>query len=275
MANKRFHQRVHGEHREKPLKKVPPTQRKHFPVKLNKGTDAYAVYTAGLRKQVATCQRTRDLCFRLPGQAGSSRVMNTTLLFAELLIIGLQAAVWIFLLLLNILGTGWVQTIQSSILVNWQTFLLIILLSVFYVIGVIVDRLADAVFSRWEWKLRRTGFPDPPMPVVVLRFELARGNEHLNHQFEYNRSRMRISRASALNFGLTTLMGVIFILARVQTASLNARLICLLTTVLMGTALTLGAAFTWRKLMRGYFGMLKEYSRVIQPKKVEVNSLKG
>jgi len=85
------------------------------------------------------------------------------------------------------------------------------MLSIFYVIGIIIDRVADALFSGWERKLRKIGFPDSPMPIVVLRFELARGNEHLNHQFEYNRTRMRISRASALNFGLATIMGIIYV----------------------------------------------------------------
>jgi len=202
--------------------------------------------------------------------------MNTTLLFAELLIIGLQSAVWIFILLMNVLGTRWVQVIQASNLAAWQTVIVVIALSVFYVIGVIIDRASDALFSKWERSLRRTWFPDPPMPIVVLRFELARGNEHLNHQFEYNRSRMRISRASALNFGLTTLMGVIFILTRAQISSLHATWTLFFTIVVIGAALTLGAAFTWRKLMRGYFGMLKEYSRFIQPKEVEtVSALKN
>ena len=194
--------------------------------------------------------------------------MNTTLLFAELLIIGLQAAVWMFLLLINVFGIGWVQSVQAGNLATWQAPILIVLLSVFYVIGVMIDRAADVLFSRWERKLRRIGFPDPPMPLVVLRFELARGNEHLNHQFEYNRSRMRISRASALNFGLATLMGTIYILMRAQTASPNAKWILVFMALTIGIALTLGAAFTWRKLMRGYFGMLKEYSRFIEPKDV-------
>jgi len=107
------------------------------------------------------------------------------------------------------------------------------------------------------------------MPIVVLRFELARGNEHLNHQFEYNRTRMRISRASALNFGLATIMGIIYVLMRSQTSSPNEKWSLFIITLIIGTALTLGAAFTWRKLIRGYFGMLKEYSRFIQPRDVK------
>jgi hypothetical protein len=41
--------------------------------------------------------------------------MNTTLLFAELLIIGLQAGVWLFFLLfLSIFGLDWLQTLQAT-----------------------------------------------------------------------------------------------------------------------------------------------------------------
>ena len=93
--------------------------------------------------------------------------MNTTLLFAELLIIGLQSAVWIFILLINVFSIGWVQTLQTSNLTNWQTAILIVLLSIFYVIGVIIDRAADALFSKWEKKLSR----------IVRRCERARHSE--------------------------------------------------------------------------------------------------
>lgn len=199
--------------------------------------------------------------------------MNTTLLFAELLIIGLQTAVWILLLLINIFGTGWIQTIQTSHLADWQAAILVVLLSVFYVIGIIIDRVADALFSGWERRLRRAGFPEPPMPIVVLRFELARGNEHLNHQFEYNRTRMRISRASAVNFALATIMGILYILIRSQASSPNEKWILAFVILIIGTVLALGAAFTWRKLIRGYFGMLKEYSRFIQPRDVKPTSV--
>jgi len=56
---------------------------------------------------------------------------------------------------------------------------------------------------------------------------------------------------------------------RSQTSSPNEKWILFSITLIIGTALTLGAAFTWRKLIRGYFGMLKEYSRFIQPRDVK------
>jgi hypothetical protein len=186
--------------------------------------------------------------------------MNTTLLFAELLIIGLQAGVWLFFLFLSIFGLDWLQTLQATKLSDWQTLILIISLSFFYVLGVIIDRVADALFAKWDWRIRRRAFPDPALPIVVLRFELGRDNEYLNRQFEYNRSRMRIARASSVNFGLTTLLALVFLLTRVHTAGPEERWDYAFAILIVGIVLTGSAALTWRKLMRGYFGMLRDYS---------------
>ncbi|HLO13996.1 MAG TPA: hypothetical protein VK206_04145 [Anaerolineales bacterium] len=39
--------------------------------------------------------------------------MNTTLVFAELLITGLHTGIWILLLALNVFGTHWLQDLPS------------------------------------------------------------------------------------------------------------------------------------------------------------------
>ena len=184
--------------------------------------------------------------------------MSTTLLFAELLIIGIQAGLWISLLLLNIVGFSWLPNIQFAIIADWQTLIVILLLSFLYVVGIIVDRVADTIFSKWEYRLAKEGFPERDSPLVVLRFATSKDDEHLNHQYEYNRSRMRISRSSAINFALTTIFAVLLVVVHGQSSPNGLRWNLAIAIFMLGTLLSLSAVYSWRKLMRGYVGMIRD-----------------
>lgn len=195
--------------------------------------------------------------------------MNTTLLFAELLIIGLQTSLWTFLLVLNVFGNSWFQVLQSTGLYNWQAVIIILLLSIFYVLGIIIDRLADLVFSRWDRRIADKIIPHPPWPISVMRFELGRDNEYLNRQFEYTRSRMRIARASSLNFGASTILVMLLILTRLQSTSATERWEYFIFTSIIGVLLTVAAIYSWHKLTRTYFGLVKANYELYNAKQVE------
>ena len=70
--------------------------------------------------------------------------MSTTALLAELVIIGIQTCTWMSLFILTIFGYKWVPTIASS-LKNWTILITIISVSIFYTVGIIIDRLWDGV----------------------------------------------------------------------------------------------------------------------------------
>lgn len=182
--------------------------------------------------------------------------MNTTLLFAELLIIGLQASVWLFLLALVVFGTNWLQALSTLGLADWQTAIVVIALSIVYVLGIIIDRLADLVFARWDKKIRERIFPNAPLSIGVMRFQLGKDNEYLNRQFEYTRSRMRISRASILNFILMTILGVILI-AQLQFPTTEEKTKSLITALSIGVFLSVSAIYTWNKLTQTFIGLVK------------------
>jgi hypothetical protein len=183
--------------------------------------------------------------------------MNTTLLFAELLIIGLQGSLWIFLLVLNIFGYRWLQGLHSTGLSEWQAVLIALLLSFVYVLGIIIDRLADLIFSRQNKSIGEKIIPNAPFPVSVMRFTMGKDNEYLNRQFEYTRSRMRIARASSLNFGLSTILAATFILLRLQNLNSMEKWVCFFFVLLTGIFLTAATVYTWNKLMRTYFELVK------------------
>ena len=119
--------------------------------------------------------------------------MNTTLLFVELLIAGTQVSVWLLMLILTLFGYSWIQ-VQG--ITDWQSIMVVLFLAFSYTLGVVFDRFADSVFEPWNRRLKNKMMPNPPLPIVVMRFEIGKDNEYLNHQFEYTRSRMRIARLS-------------------------------------------------------------------------------
>jgi len=182
--------------------------------------------------------------------------MNTTLLFAELLIIGLQASLWLFVLMLVVFGVNWLQALATIGLADWQTVIVVIALSIIYVIGIIVDRLADFAFTAWDRKMRNRIFPNAPLPIGVMRFQLGKDNEYLNRQFEYTRSRIRISRASILNFVLTTIFGV-WLIIQLQFPSPPEKTKFITVALCCGILLTFSAIYTWHKLTQTYISLVK------------------
>lgn len=121
--------------------------------------------------------------------------MNTTLLFAEILIVGLQSGVWLIFLLFSVLGIDWFQNI-SALLKDWQTVLLAILIPLLYVMGIIIDRFSDRIFENWNERTKKSVMGNEQLSLTIMRFALGKDNEFLNQQIEYTRTKMRIARAS-------------------------------------------------------------------------------
>jgi|YNPNPStandDraft_1061719.scaffolds.fasta_scaffold104357_2 hypothetical protein len=198
--------------------------------------------------------------------------MSTTLLFAELLIIGLQATIWLSLIVVNIWGYKWLSALQAVGLSDWQTVIVVLALSFVYVLGIIIDRVADLIFSGWDKRIREKIIPNAPLPIAVMRFELGKDNEYLNRQFEYTRSRMRIARASSVNFSLITLLAIQFVLLHLQ--GNPGQIGYLIFLSVFGSFLVCTTLYSWYKLERTYFGLVRANYElyVSKPKTTPANS---
>ncbi len=181
--------------------------------------------------------------------------MSTTLLFVELLIAGIQVLIWFVLLILTVFGYEWTFTFPVQAMRDWQVLITAILLSFVYVLGILFDRLADLLFSKWDRAIGSKRFPDAPHAFSVVRFQISKDNEYLNHQFEYTRSRLRIARASSLNFAVTTILALTFVAARLQGVQDHSKLLIFIAVT--GISLTGLAIMTWYHLVRTYFGLIK------------------
>lgn len=200
--------------------------------------------------------------------------MNTTLLFAELLIIGLQASLWLFLVAILAFGTKWLQVAKDIGLADWETLIVVIALSLVYTIGIIIDRFADRIFKTRDRKIRLQVLKNVEMPTVVIRFRLAKNNEYLNRQFEYTRSRMRISRASVFNFVMLLVVGL-GLVAQHQFMVSGEKIKYIIFTLVGGLLLVLSAFYAWYRLSLSYYGLIKshwEISVVNQGEKPQVEA---
>ena len=181
--------------------------------------------------------------------------MSTTLLFVELIIIGLQVTVWLVLVVLLFLGHDWISPTQLS---KWQGLGSVLLLAFAYTVGTLFDRLTDRIFKRWHERIKAREFPDPPAALVAIRYEVAKDNEYLNRLFEYTRSRMRISRATVVNAPVIALLLVTYYLIWMDSWSSKEKLLICGLTLAFGLFFVVLAIQAWNELMRTYVKLIKQ-----------------
>jgi 8-oxo-dGTP pyrophosphatase MutT (NUDIX family) len=135
--------------------------------------------------------------------------MATTAVVAEILIVGLQAAAWLTLLLLTTFGSDWVDSQRLS---DFAALTTLGVLAGAYVLGIVVDRAADSIFGSVQkkrlgrWVNRRFGESSNerrrPADVATMRLTAMREGGALASFLEYQRSRLRVLRGTALNLGI-------------------------------------------------------------------------
>ena len=182
--------------------------------------------------------------------------MNTTLVFAELLIIGIEGGIWLFFLFLSFFGVDRFDEFLS-VIKDWQLVVLAVLLPLLYVVGIILDRIGDRLFKPRERQIEREIVGDLPVGPLVMRFSLGDQNENLNQQLDYARSRMRIIRASSINFIMISISISIFLLTRVTNISSALRWEYVAFTLFLGLLLAYASFLSWRFLIKGHLKLAK------------------
>jgi hypothetical protein len=114
-----------------------------------------------------------------------------TVALIELLVVGIGALMWTTLALLAITGYRDVAAVADASLA------LLFAIALAYVLGTVVDRVADALFQSRADRLRERFLGDD-QTYQRLRTQ-AHGLPLLGQMIEYNRSRLRICRGWALN----------------------------------------------------------------------------
>lgn len=143
--------------------------------------------------------------------------MSTTSILVEILIIGMQAVIWVALLVLSLFGYRWLPDAAVSIK-GWEPVVSIFGLGLCYCLGIFVDRAADCLtvlyhpgdtLLRFAWIKRHADAAHRDIRMQVLCAD-NRAGEFLAHI----RSRIRIARATSVNLLICTLATVVFLAAR-------------------------------------------------------------
>jgi len=189
--------------------------------------------------------------------------MGTTPLYVQFLITGLQASIWICLLFSTFVGVEWIYRVLQSNLYEWQLFLAPIFLSIIYVVGIVVDRLSDLLFTPWSNRLKTLMIPNPPRPISVMRFQIGKDSEALNGQLEYTRSRMRVVRATSVNVALITLFAILLVTRTTSIVDVALRRSAALSIFVIGVLFLVTLLYTYYKLMKTTLFLIREHYKLV------------
>ena len=177
--------------------------------------------------------------------------MSTTTLFVELLIIGFQACVWLFLVVCSTIGVNSINFIADKFS-EYPTLTTPLVFALAYVLGIFFDKLA-------KWLLEES-WNGGCLKSLKRRIGTCNRNERRDEYQEkyayvmvrkgqpmtdlaYARSKVRILRASIINIPLITLAVMLYMYSYLKNIPDKWILISLGVTFLDGIAVTL--LFIW------------------------------
>lgn len=201
--------------------------------------------------------------------------MTSTTIFAEILVVGLQAAVWLgllFLLIADLKGINTKAVLDIAVgLKEWAFLITVFVIGLAYTLGIVVDRLADSAVSYLEEKL----FSDKerrdqthkdlrkdalivklPSSVGLMRMRVMSKSPEMTKFLEYIRSRMRIARSTTFNLVPTIIAAILF--ARPQ------NYLWLMVTYHGGLILLALSVFVSHRIAESYYARLSEAYGLIQ-----------
>jgi hypothetical protein len=186
--------------------------------------------------------------------------VSTTQLFAELVVIGIGASLWLSLFSAAVFHHQFDQSLPKL-----GSALLVAFVGVAYVLGIVIDRLAYSLLRPVEEAdarriLAAAGLPEAP---TVERYVQVRSTV-LGKLIQYNRSRLRICRAWVLNAVLISL-GLIAWNPRISRLAVGPYMFLLGLGILVSLLL----AWTTWKLSQDHYNNLRESYLFLQKEGVE------
>jgi hypothetical protein len=169
--------------------------------------------------------------------------------FVELLVTGVQAFVWIALLIVTIFGKGWVSVKTEP---GFEVVLIAIALAFAYALGILIDRVADWIFRPFDNRLRGKNREQP----TEWRLEVLARYPELAKDLAYSRGRSRIARATSLNVTLITAAGLAFLWVRTSFPPPGGAW-QVVAGVLLGLGLAVLAFFTWLSITKNQYKQIE------------------
>ncbi len=175
--------------------------------------------------------------------------MSTTNLVVELMVTGVGSVGVFVFAALAIFGY---EKLDAKDLLSFQS--LIPMLAVTYVLGIVTDRVADAMFGlRWSKNVRKAHFPNDDAYHTDRRTILT-GSDQLTAIMKYGRSRIRVMRGWTINSFLLGVFGALFALIRCD----EIRYRLALFSFISGILLSVGCWYAWYVLSNSEYRKIKE-----------------
>src|SRR5438067_3264082 len=130
----------------------------------------------------------------------------------ELVLIGFQVIIWVFLLTMAIFGYEWIKLDAVN---QWSTQLSVALVGVAYMFGLIFDKAVSSLPYSWiigGSDLTRVG--DKPHPLT-MRMEILEKRPDIYDVLEKRLNQHRLVRSSVFNLALISLSALAFFIARI------------------------------------------------------------
>jgi hypothetical protein len=180
----------------------------------------------------------------------------------ELVLIGFQVMIWIFLLVLAVFGYQW---IDLSALLQWSTQLSVGLVGVAYMFGLIFDKAVGALPYKWVIAgSALTSSDDNPAPLI-MRMEILSKKPEIFEVLEKHVNQHRLVRATVFNLALISLSALVFFIAQMEFNPRFFIVFLFLSVLFVGLALFTGR----RSAMTLYSELLHSYQRINESKKTD------
>jgi hypothetical protein len=167
--------------------------------------------------------------------------MTTTHVFAELMIVGIETMAWIALLLFTLFGYTWIDFNRFN-----NLFLAVPLAAGAYVLGIITDRLSDALLFKPDHAIRLQVMSEQvAKSFSQLRSYVLSRSPHLSADLDYLRS-------SIINFALLGMTSTAFILTRIR-IDLDTQYWAAVAAFLTGAILSAMSYYAWRASSLTYY----------------------
>lgn len=165
--------------------------------------------------------------------------MEFTQLYVEMVIIGLETSIWIYTIFVNISGNkiyDGISTITDSFALS------VLLIGILYVIGIMMDGIANILFQNNENRVRQKSGLQAKSTILIWQ-----ETDQAKKYFEYARSRIRILRSSVLNMPLIS-VNLIWYVCRFDYNKLLSFYI-----LFLGAFFTLMSWKAFQKLLNSYY----------------------
>jgi hypothetical protein len=183
--------------------------------------------------------------------------MSTTTLFVELVVVGVGAMGWLCVLLVTAFGYAWVPVDRV-----FSPSATVPVLALVYVLGIVTDRVADAVLGPMWARGNRARVYGRDDHAYVADKMLVLAAPQFSRLFEYNKSLQRICRGWTFNAIVLLLSLHALLWLRLGVTTVTSRVAALGSVFLL--LLAGGCWFSARRLNAVQYRKIKEQAAVLR-----------